>query len=397
MLNLLCWLIMLAERMVVMGLWDKIRGQFIDVIEWLDPSQDTMVFRFPRGDNEIKNGAQLIVRESQAAVFIHEGQLGDVFKPGRVQLTTSNIPILTTLASWKYAFDAPFKCEVYFVNTKQFTDLKWGTPNPIMMRDPEFGPIRLRAFGSYCIKCTDPGKFIRQIVGTDGLFETEEIAGQLRNMLVTRFADALGESKVAALDLAANYSEMGDMLIDKLQPEFDEYGLKLTKFLIHNISLPPAVEEALDQRTKMGVLGNLNAYTQMKTADAIGDMANNPGSGGGMMGMIGGMNMGGVVSGAMQSGMQQGQTPPPAPGAAPPPPPVAQFHVVVNGQQAGPYDMNALRQYAAAGQVTRETMVWKQGMANWLAAAQVPELGALFAAPPPMPGTPPPPPPPPAQ
>jgi membrane protease subunit (stomatin/prohibitin family) len=365
-----------------MAFWDKIKSQFIDVIEWADSTHDTLVWKFPHYDNAIKNGAQLVVREGQAAAFLFEGQLGDVFKAGRHVLTTSNIPILTTLKNWKYAFNEPFKCDVFFVSTRQFTGLKWGTPNPIMLRDPEFGPIRLRAFGSYCIQVKEPGAFIRQISGTNTGFETADISNYLRDLLVSRFADALGESKIAALDLAANYTELGGEINQKLQPEFEEYGLTLTKFLVENISFPPEVEAALDQRSKMGVLGNMQQYTQMKTAEAIGDMANNPGSGGGMMGMIGGMNMGGIVGGAMQAGMQNQQS---APVAPPPLPGAAQFFAAINSQQAGPFDLNALKGQAVGGNLTRETLVWKQGMANWLPAGQVPELAGVFSAPPPLP------------
>ena len=366
-----------------MALWDKIRGQFIDVIEWTDDTQDTMVWKFPRAHDEIKNGAQLIVRESQAAVFMHEGELGDVFKPGRHTLTTSNLPILTTLASWKYAFNSPFKCDVFFVTTRQFTDLKWGTQNPIMLRDPEFGPVRLRAFGSYCVRIADPGAFIRQIAGTDQLFETDEITGQFKNMLVSRFADALGEAKLPMLDLAANYNEIGDLLREKLQPEFDEYGVTLTKFLVENVSLPPEVEQALDARSKMGVIGNLNAYTQFQTANAIEDMANNPNAGGNMMGVIAGVGMGNVMGGVMQNSAQAPQQP----GVAPPPlPPQAQWYAAIGGQQAGPFDQTTLQQQVQAGRVTAQTLVWKQGMANWTAAGQVPDVSGMFGGgPPPLP------------
>jgi len=221
-----------------MGLWDKVKGQFIDVIEWVDDTQDSLIWKFPRGDNEIKNGAQLIVRESQVAIFLHEGEIGDIFGPGRVELTTANIPVLTTLKSWKYAFNAPFKCDVYFVSMRQFTDLKWGTKNPIMLRDAEFGPVRLRAFVSYCVKISDPEAFIKQIAGTDTLFQMSEITGQFRNILVSRFADSLAESKIPMLDLAANYNEIGELLLGNLQPEFDEYGIQLTNFLVENISVP---------------------------------------------------------------------------------------------------------------------------------------------------------------
>lgn len=366
-----------------MGLFSKIRAQFIDVIEWTDDTHDTLVWKFPRNDNEIKNGAQLIVRESQAAVFLHEGELGDVFRPGRVALETRNIPILTTLASWKYAFNAPFKCDVYFVSTKQFTDLKWGTQNPIMLRDAEFGPVRLRAFGSYCVQVKDPGVFIKQIAGTGSSFETEAITGQFRNMLVSRFADALGEARVPILDLAANYNELGDALRARLQPEFDEYGVTLTKFLVENISLPQEVEAALDKRSQMGLVGNLNAYTQFQTANAIEDLANNPAAGANMMGMIAGVGMGNVVGGAMTGAARAPQQP----GAVPPPLPTqTQWYAAVNNQQTGPFDDTGLRQQIQSGTVTRETLVWKQGMANWLPAGQVPDLQTAFGqVPPPLP------------
>jgi len=374
-----------------MGIFDKIRGQFIDVIEWVDASRDTLVWKFPRYDNEIKNGAQLVVRESQAAVFLHEGQLGDVFLPGRHELTTSNIPILTTLSSWKYAFDAPFKCDVYFVNTRQFVDLKWGTKNPIMLRDPEFGPVRLRAFGSYCFQCDNPGTFIKGIAGTNPDFSADDIADQLRNILVSRFADALGECKVAALDLASRYNELGETLGQAIQPEFTEYGLKLTKFLIENISLPPEVEKALDERSRMGILGNLNQYTQMKTADAIGDMAQNPGGGGGMMGVIGGLGMGGVVAGAMQAGLNQGGAASTGAGAGgsampPPLPNAACWFAGIDGAQMGPLTADGLRDLVKNGKFTRTTLVWKEGFSGWTEAGKVPDLSGLFGTmPPPLP------------
>ena len=366
-----------------MGLFGKIRSQFIDVIEWTDDTRDTLVWKYPRGDNEIKNGAQLIVRESQAVVFMHEGQMGDVFLPGRHELSTQNIPILTTLASWKYAFNAPFKCDIFFVSTRQFTDLKWGTQNPIMLRDAEFGPIRLRAFGSYCFQVSDAGEFVKQLAGTDSLFQTGEITNQFRNMLVSRFADALGECKIPALDLAANYNELGEKLQGILQSEFDDYGIKLTKYLVENISLPPEVEAALDKRSQMGVLGNLNAYTQMQTADAIRDMSNNPGAGANMMGMVAGMGMGQVMGGTMQGNAQQAQQ---SGGAPPPMPQTSQWFAAINGQQAGPFDDSGMERNISSGAVSKDTLVWKQGMANWTAAGSVAELSGFFGTtPPPMP------------
>ncbi|NCD32098.1 MAG: SPFH domain-containing protein [Spartobacteria bacterium] len=369
-----------------MGLWNKIVGQFIDVIEWSDAQPDLMVWKFPRNDNEIKNGAQLIVREGQAAVFLHEGQLGDVFGPGRHELNTSNIPVLTSLASWKYAFNSPFKCDVFFVAVRQFTDLKWGTQNPIMMRDAEFGPIRFRAFGSYCVRVKDAGAFIKQISGIVSSFSNDSINGQFRNMLVSRFADALGEAGVPALDLAGKYNELGEHLRGLLQPEFEEYGVDLTKFLIENISLPPEVEKALDKRTQMGVLGDLNNYTKFQTANAIGDMANNP-AGPGMMGMVAGMGMGHVVGSSMQQSAQPAPAPAaPSAGGPPPLPDAATWYAAVNGQQQGPMSEKDLKSMAAGGQITRDTLVWSQGMAEWTPAAKVVSLSSAFTAPPPMPG-----------
>jgi len=372
-----------------MGLWEKVKGQFIDVIEWVDDTQDSLIWKFPREDNEIKNGAQLIVRESQVAIFLHEGEIGDIFGPGRVELTTANIPVLTTLKSWKYAFNAPFKCDVYFVSMRQFTDLKWGTKNPIMLRDAEFGPVRLRAFGSYCVKVSDPEAFIKQIAGTDTLFQMSEITGQFRNILVSRFADSLAESKIPMLDLAANYNEMGDLLLGNLQPEFDEYGIQLTKFLIENISVPEEVEKALDKRTQMGVIGNLSAYTQFQTAEAIEDMANNPNAGANAMGMIAGVGMGNIMGGAMQGAAQPaaGQQPPDQTAAGPPPlPQQIQWFAALDNQQAGPLTPDQIKQMVTEGRITKETLVWKQGMADWVPAGQVPDMTAFFGSvPPPLP------------
>jgi membrane protease subunit (stomatin/prohibitin family) len=373
-----------------MGLWDKLKGEFIDVIEWVDDTGDSIVWKFPRYENEIKNGAQLTVRESQVAVFMHEGQMGDIFTPGRYELTTNNIPILTTLESWKYGFDSPFKCDIFFVSMRQFTDLKWGTKNPIMMRDAEFGPVRLRAFGSYCIQVSDPGRFILQIAGTDTEFSTIEITGQLRNILVSRFADALAETGIPVLDLAANYNEIGEHLRGRLQPEFSEYGLKLTKFLVENISLPDEVEKALDKRTQMGVIGNLDNYTKFQTAEAIEAMAENPGGSGNAMGLIAGMGMGNIMGGAMQAGASdvanrnasqpQQQGPPPLDNSS------TQWYAAINNQQAGPFSETELRQLAGQGQITPESLVWKQGLPDWTAAKNLPELSGIFrAGPPPLP------------
>jgi membrane protease subunit (stomatin/prohibitin family) len=241
----------------------------------------------------------------------------------------------------------------------------------------------LRAFGSYCIRISDPGKFIKQIAGTQPLFETDEITGQIRNILTSRFADALGEMKIPILDLAANYNEMGDILCEKLKGEIQEYGIDLTKFLIENISLPDEVAEVLDKRTQMGMVGNLNAYTQFQTANAIEDMANNPNAGGNMMGVLAGVGMGNVVTGAIK-----GSTQPPssAAGGPPPLPTQTQWYAGIEGQQVGPMTQESLQQMIQQGRITPDTLIWKQGMAGWEPASRIPELANLFSAkPPPLP------------
>lgn len=369
-----------------MSLWRKIKGEFIDIIEWIDPTNDTMVYRFERYNNEIKNNAKLTVRESQVAVFVNEGEIADIFQPGMYTLSTENLPILSTLKGWKYGFNSPFKAEVYFLNTKQFIDLKWGSPNPIMLRDPEFGPIRIRAFGIYSIRIIDPAQFIKGIVGTDGSFTTHKISEQLKNIAITRFTDAIGESKLPVLDMAANYDEISQFCEDKIRPEFGEYGLDLTKFLISNISLPPNVEEALDKRSSMGIIGDMGKFTQYQMGESMTAAAENPSGGGAAAGM--GMGMGFAMAnqmvGAMGQAQNQGQQGPP------PVPPALAFFIVVNGQQAGPFDMNSLTAMVTQNQLTKETLVWRQGMSGWIAAGQVAELGHLFAAtPPPVPPTPP--------
>ena len=379
-----------------MGLWDKIKGELIEIIEWMSDDRNTMVYRFPSDDNEIKNGAQLIVREGQAAIFVNEGSIADVFIPGRYELKTENLPVLSKLKGWKYGFESPFKAEVYFVSTRQFPMQKWGLKNPLMLRDKDFGVVRVRAFGTYGIKVSAEasGIFLREIVGTDSRLETHEITNHLRDMLVARFADVIGESKIPVLDLAANYEELGDFVLKKIYPEFIEIGIEITRFLVENISLPPAVEEALDKRTSMGVLGDLNAYTQFQTAEAIGTMAENSGGGSGSEAMNMGMGfaMGNQMTNAMSRGMQQQQpqapqtAAPPSAAAPPPLPPQVQYHVASGGQSAGPFPMDTLKQQAQSGQLTRETLVWKEGMAQWTQAGEVSDLASLFnAVPPPLP------------
>jgi len=287
-----------------MGIWDFVKGELIEVIEWLDDTGDTMVWRFPDQDHEIKMGAKLTVREGQAAVFVNEGQIADVFKPGLYSLTTQNMPVMTTLRSWKYGFESPFKAEVYFVSTRNFLDLKWGTQNPIMVRDPDMGVVRLRAFGTYGIRVTDPAVFMKEVVGTDGHYTTEDIEGQLRSMLVAAFTQMLGSSQIAALDLAANYRSIGDKSREIMEPDVNGYGISLTRFLIENISVPPEVEKMLDTRAQMGIVGDMSRFTQFQTAQAIPEAAKSGGAGE-FMGMGAGIAMGQQMATAMTAAAAQ--------------------------------------------------------------------------------------------
>ncbi len=301
-----------------MAILDFIKSELIDVIEWTDDTGDTLVYRFPDQDHEIKMSAKLTVREGQAAVFVNEGQIADVFTPGLYTLNTQNMPVLTTLRSWKYGFESPFKVDIYFVNTRNFLDLKWGTQNPIMLRDSDFGVVRLRAFGTYGIRVTDPGEFLKQVVGTDGLFTTEEIEGQLRSMVVSAFSGMLGNSKIAALDLASNYKSMGDNCRQSMNAEVEKYGLRLVLFVIENISVPPEVEKMLDTKAQMGIVGDMGRYTQFQTATAIPEAARSGGAGE-FMGMGAGIAMGQQMAQSMMSSMaasQQGQAKPQQPADA---------------------------------------------------------------------------------
>jgi len=374
-----------------MGLMDRVRGQFIDIVEFLDDSRDTLVWRFPRQGNEIKMGAQLVVREGQAAVFVNEGTIADVFQPGTYTLETRNLPILSDLKGWKYGFNSPFKAEVYFVATRQFTDFKWGTQNPITLRDPEFGMVRLRAFGTYALVVTDPAKLLRQLVGTDPQFRTEEVGEFLRQTIVSKLAPAIANAKVPALDLAANQETIAAALAPALSENLAEMGIAIPRFVIENISLPPEVEAALDKRTSMGVVGNLNDYTKFQAANAIEDAANNPGGGNSGLGIGVGVALGQQVAAAMN---QQPSTPPApaatgAAGAAVPPPlpnAAPAIFIAVNDQQVGPLPAAELPARIASGELTRETLVWRDGMPAWAPASTVPDVAKLFGAvPPPLP------------
>ncbi len=373
-----------------MGLWDKLFGEFIDIIEWTDSSIDTMVYRFQRYGNEIKFGAKLTVRESQIAVFVSEGKIADILSPGLYELETKNLPILSTLQHWDHGFESPFKAEVYFFNTKQFVDLKWGTKNPIMMRDKEFNMVRLRTFGTYNIRIDDPAKFIREIVGTDGHFTIDEISSQLRNLIVTRYTDILGSADIPVLDLAGNQGQLGELLTTRIAPEFQDYGLELTKILVENISLPPAVEEALDKRTSMGMIGDLNKYIQFGAAESM-QIEGGSGTGNAIE-----MGLGFAMANKMAHEMTPNQLAHPSTNQAantlpaPPPLPDTNWHVAIDRHSTGPYDLSGLQQLATNRQISPGTLAWIDGMKSWQSIESIDALDGLFeevsaSTPPPLP------------
>ena len=288
-----------------MGLFNFIKGEFIEVVHWEDDSQDTMVYKFPMTDKQqIKENAQLIVRPSQVAIFVYQGQIADVYEPGKYTLHTDTMPILTSLSNWKYLFENHFKTDVYFVNMKQFVNQKWGTTNPIMMRDAEFGILRLRGFGVYSFKVSEPVVFLKEVFGSNKFFTVDQINEHLKSLIISTVSDVLGEAKIPAIDLVTQYDEVGALALSKIDERFSPYGLKVSDFAIENISLPESVEQAIDKRTQMGALGNLDHYMKFQTAEAIRDAAQN--EGGGMAGMGAGLGAG-MGIGQMMTGIMGGE------------------------------------------------------------------------------------------
>lgn len=376
-----------------MNLFDEIKKklsqEFIDIVEWIDTTNDTIVHRFERYQNEIKNNAKLVVREGQTAVFVNEGQLADVFKPGTHTLNTQNLPILTTLKGWKYGFDSPFKAEVYFVNTRLFTDEKWGTKNPVMLSDERFGLTEIRAFGTYSFRISDAGKFVVDVVGTDGNFTNYEINEHLKSLIVTRFTDTVGEANLPLELYAANTSELSETCQEVMKPEFERVGIELEKFYIENVSMPEELKKEIFEYSRLDKL-DLSKLSQFKAAKAMEAAAKNEGgtAGAGM-----GMGMGFVL--AQQMGTLMGQpaqqpfTSQQQQGAALPPPIPVQlmYYYALNSQQLGPVPFDKLKELFANRTINRDSLVWKQGLSEWTALKEIEELKAFLggSTPPPIP------------
>ncbi len=263
-----------------MGLLDFIKGELLEIIEWTDDSRDILSYRFPDQDHAIKNGAALIVRESQVVQLVYLGQFGDTFRPGKHELATANIPILTRLKSWKYGFESPFKVDVYYINTRLFTGNKWGTSNPIMMRDKDFGIVRVRSFGTYDFRIVDPQLFLKEVAGSDHNFRLDEFSDTMRSRIVSMFSDALATANVPVMDAATRYTELGEALLPLINPAMQaKYGIEITSFILENVSVPKAVEEAIDKRSSMAAVGDLNDYVKFQMAEG---MASGGGGAGGM-------------------------------------------------------------------------------------------------------------------
>ncbi len=381
-----------------MGVWDAIKKEiFIDIIEWIENDDSTLAYRYDRKGNDIRNGAALTVREGQTVVFVNEGQLADVFKPGMYELTTENLPVLSRLKGWKYGFKSPFKAEVYFISSRIVTGFHWGTPAPFMIRDPEFGILKLRARGHFSIHVIDAAKFIRNVVGTDGEFTKDEIQDRLRKKFITEAQSAIAELGKPFYEMAAQLDDLSFSIKDRINLVFiDQYGLSLDDTSVQSIELDESSMAKVEKRDELlftdSRIGN---YERQARADAMKILAGNPGAGGLAAGGMGlgmglaaagqyagggyGMNPAMGIGNPAMMGMAAGAGAAMGQAAAPPPPPLpAAFYIAVNGAQQGPFSVQQLSAMAAQGQINSGTLVWKQGMAAWTAASAVQDLSVIF-------------------
>ncbi len=355
-----------------MGILDKLKGEFIDIVEWIENAPDVLVWRFPRYQNEIKNGAKLVVREGQLAVFVANGKVADVFSPGMYELKTENLPVLSTILGWKYGFHSPFKAEVYFISTRCFIDLKWGTRNPVIVRDVALSMVRVRAFGSYALKVQEPRTLIRELIGSQGMFSVETIAEQIRNLVVSSFADVLGEAKIPVLDLAAHYDEISQKLQTKISDAVKSYGLICSQMKVENISLPEETERAIDKRAAMSAVGESD-FSRFQAAMAAEAAAKNSGEASGGIGLGIGMGMAQQVARTFVA-----------------PPPLSQTETLwyyANGDgREGPVPQSELKRLIETAVVGRKTRLWREGLSDWKFAGELPEWKTFFPTePPPLP------------
>lgn len=357
-----------------MGLFTN---EFIDIIDWPLQDGDTLMWKFPRHQNEIKMNAKLTVREGQQAVFINEGKIADVFGPGMYTLQTQNMPILSTLKGWKYGFDSPFKADVLFVSTRKAIDQKWGTRNAIIISDTRFGMIEMRAFGTYSFMVTDAGKFIKEITGIQEHYSNEDINGQLKSIITTRFSSVAGSGDIPIDRFAASLDTLSGTILDKMNADFESYGLKLTSFYIENVSMPEELRKEIFDYSRLGKV-NTQQLAGLEAARSIPIAAANEGIGGVGASLGAGLSVGNMMAGAISQNVQQ------SPSGPPPLPVEPQYFTGINGSQAGPFSGAQLQQMVAAGTVMRDTLVWKTGMINWAPAQQVAEVAAMFTTPPPM-------------
>lgn len=358
-----------------MGIFSRFSSEFVDIIEWVQTDSDSMVYRFPRYRNEIKYGAKLTVREGQTAILVNEGKVADVFPPGIYELKTANLPILSTLQNWHHGFESPFKAEVYFFNTTDFLNLKWGTRQAITLPDEQFGLVRLRAFGSYTLRVNEPEKFLRKLVGTDGNFEISEVSDQLTNAITVRFPEVLANSKISVLELPTRYSELAATLKQSVETEFTDYGLLVDKVYIENISLPENVQKVLDEKTGMNIIGeDINDYTKFQAAKSLSENQEAGSMASAGVGMAMGMAMGKTISSTETAASSHHDTPPPLPKV---------YYLMLLGERQGPMSLEAVYQHLDNGDADADTMIWRKGLAEWQSVRETPEID-LSRLPPPL-------------
>ncbi len=372
-----------------MGIFNFFSSQFVDIIDWTQADSETMVYRFPRYNNEIKYGAKLTVREGQQAILVNEGKIADVFPPGIYELKTANLPILSSLQNWQHGFESPFKAEVYFFNNTNFLNQKWGTKQPITLADKKFGMVRLRAFGSYTLRIQSPKTLLKKLVGTDGNFEINEVNEQITNSIASRFPEVLAKHNTSILDLPVYYREISEALKQTVQAEATQYGLEIGDLFIENISLPESVQKILDDKTGMNIIGDgeeLNQYTRYQTAKGMENSGTGSEAASAGIGMAIGMEVAKQMANNQTTTASNNQQTPVEPEidghpAVQPSPKI--YYLMQMGERKGPMSINEIYTQLISGKITPETLIWKKGMSKWLSIADSGEVD-LSELPPPL-------------